>query len=174
MRGGRSSVRLVTSRRLDVATEAMIVPIGGMTPEEARQLLPIPALADGLANWPLALAAALQADRVRRGEDPQQAARWLTSAFERKGLGLLSELTAAIRKSLEALPPHTRHRLTSLAQMGKRAAPLGEVSDQWGVDDFETEDTLHELERASLVSVDLRSRTVEIRQQSGRHARLAR
>lgn len=164
LRGGHDCVRLVTSRRPDVAAGAAVVEVESMEQKEAAQMIGSNDLADLLGRWPLALhlAKTLIIERVRRGESFDQAIQWFKEALERRGLSLLSPLASIINTSIQALTLDSRRRLVALAELGESPVSLREAAELWDIDEFDTEDLVRELERQSLVTLNLGSRTVKV------------
>ena len=190
LRGGKRCARLITTRNFDIlaeaAPEARRVNVDQMRPPEAVQTLiagidpqpedlaPFEALARNLGEWPLllALAGAALRQRVARGDTLEGALAYVGRAFERKGVTAFDHRNAAERQdaiakcievSLEWLDPHERERYIELAVFPEDTdVPLTTVAALWGLDDFDTEELVQQLDDCSLLKFSLQTATLRV------------
>lgn len=179
-RGGPSCARLVTTRQAPVASEAARVDVDEMKPEEAVSLLvarlpegptalePFRRLAHRLGEWPLLLklAAGAMRQRIERGDSIAGALVYVGKALDRRGITAFDRASDADRRGavaatidlgLEQLSPSDRERCIELAIFPEDVdVPIAVVGELWGLDPFDTEDTLGRLDNASLLAFDLK------------------
>jgi WD40 repeat protein len=188
LRGGKGCARLVTTRQLDVLSEAGAerTSVGKMTTEQAVELLgsrievsqadtpSLRSLGRRLGEWPLVLklAGSQLAARMARGDSLAGAVTYVNRALDKRGIVALDRpntgeradaLASTIRASLELLPEADRDRCAQLAVFrGDEILPLGALSVLWGLDAFETEDLVLRLDNAALLEFDLKNGSVRV------------
>jgi WD40 repeat protein len=188
LRGGGSCARVVTTRQLDVLTElrAARVLVDEMTGPESVQLLlgafqskpanlePVRALARRLGEWPLLLrlAASQLRSRTERGDSTAGALSFVNRALDKRGAVAFDRASPAARHdavattlgvSLELLKSADRRRCIELSIFANdRAVPVTAVRALWGLDDFETEALLGELDAAALLNFDLKTASLRM------------
>jgi len=186
LRGGADCTRLVTTRHERVAAEGQRVAVDEMTTNEAVAMLvarlptppadvePFRQLARRLGEWPLLLklcGAALRR-RVDLGDAVAGALRHINTALDRRGITAFDRdrpverndaVSSTLAISLDLLDAGTRTRCLQLAVFPEDVAiPADVIGELWGLDTFDTEDTLARLHDASLVEFDLGTGTVQV------------
>lgn len=185
-RGGPGCARLVTTRQTVVAAEAKRVDVDEMNPDEAVSLLvarlperpssaePFRRLAHRLGEWPLLLklAAGAMRQRIERGDSIAGALEYVRKALDRRGITAFDRESAADRRGavastidlgLEQLTPADRERCIQLAIFPEDVdVPIAVAGELWGLDAFDTEETLARLNNASLVDFDLKLGTISV------------
>jgi WD40 repeat protein len=188
LRGGRSCARVVTTRQLDVLTElrAVRVVVDEMTEPESLEVLigalpskpanpePLRALARRLGEWPLLLrlAASQLRSRIERGDSIPGALSFVNRALDKRGAVAFDRSSPSSRHdavattigvSLDLLKSADRQRCIELSIFANdRAVPVSAVRALWGLDDFDTEALLGELDAASLLTFDLKTGSFRI------------
>jgi WD40 repeat protein len=178
--------RLVTTRVMEVATDADRVVVAGMSPDEAIQMLakrldPRPedlealrGLAQRLGGWPLVLGvvgAALRR-RLAHGDTLEGAVLYLERFLDLKGILAFDRadlssprqsISHVIERSLAPLTPGERRRLLELAIFPAAIdIPLAVVRELWAVDDFEAEALAQRLCDFALLDLDLPGQSVRL------------
>ena len=185
-RGGSGCARLVTTRQAAVAADAKRVEVDEMTAGEAVALLsarlphqstsldPFRQLAHRLGEWPLLLklAAGALRQRIDRGDTLAGALAYVQKALDRRGVIAFDRENAGDRHGavastidlgLEQLAPEDRDRCIRLAIFpDDEDVPVAVAGELWGLDDFDTEETLSRLDNSSLVDFDLKLGLVRI------------
>ena len=188
LRGGKSCARLVTTRQLDVVSEAGAerTSVGKMTTDQAAQLLgsrikvsatdtpSLKTLARRLGEWPLVLklAGSQLSARMARSDSLAGALAYVNRALDKRGIVALDRpntgerndaFASTIRASLDLLAEEDRDRCAQLSVFrSDEALPLGALSVLWGLDEFETEDLVLRLDNAALLEFDIRTGSVRV------------
>jgi hypothetical protein len=187
LRGGENCVRLVTTRKLDVAMELdERVDIGRMTPDEAVEVLTYridPAaveresfreLAERLRYWPLLLELAGGAlrNRLARKDSLARALAHVNKALDKKGVTAFDAHDPVQRKdavartvavSLDLLTADERSHFTELAIFPEDLdVPLAAIEDLTGLDGLDSEDLAQRLDDLSLLHLDLQRGTIRL------------
>lgn len=183
LRGGRQCARLITTRRLPVVTEfgATRILVNEMTEDQSLRLLitalpeppadvaPLRALARRLGEWPLLLklAASQLRGRMVRGDSCEGALTYVNRALDKRGFVAFDLTNASARNdavaktiavSLELLGAEDRARCAALSIFPEDTMiPLSAVRALWGMDDFDAEELVLQLDGAALVDFDLKS-----------------
>ncbi len=185
-RGGSGCARLVTTRQAAVAAEAERVEVDEMTAGEAVALLiarlpqkpasldPFRQLAHRLGEWPLLLklAAGALRQRIERGDTLAGALAYVGKALDRRGVVAFDRENAGDRRGavastidlgLEQLAADDRDRCIRLAIFPEdEDVPIDVAGELWGLDAFDTEETLSRLDNSSLVDFDLKLGLVQV------------
>ena len=188
LRGGAGCARLITSRQIEVASEAKAkrVSVDEMTTDEAVGMLtarlnpqpddlaPFRRLADRLGEWPLLLklAAAAISQRIERGATVENALTYVHAALERGGVIAFDRksetdrhaaIASTIGASLNLFGDEERRRYAELAVFPEdESVPLHVIAELWHLDEFEAEQIVEKLANASLVEFDLRVGVVQL------------
>jgi hypothetical protein len=187
--GKRTCTRVITTRRPDLAMSFKRVRVDEMTVEESAALVAalIPAghrpsnialllqpLTARLKEWPLLLklAAGVMRGRVERGETFEKALEYVTRLYDKRGLVAFDPRDAAdrndavaksIEASLEQLDLEVRTRLKELAIFPEDTdVPLHIIELFWGLDEFDTQQTIELLANCGMVHLDLRVGLVHV------------
>ncbi|MBK9750811.1 MAG: PD40 domain-containing protein [Chloroflexi bacterium] len=178
LRGAPNCAYLITTRNVDVAVsvQATTTDVDRMKPAESAALLSqridgldanaLRRMAHRLGEWALLLelANAMLRERIAAANDtPTRAFAWLEKVLDRRGVNGIKSSTKEDRQkdaahvlasSLELLTAAQRDQLCALAVFKDVDVPLAAVSDLWGLDEFEAEDTCLLLARLSLIKFD--------------------
>ena len=189
LQGAPHCARLVTTRNSDTLNEVPErVNVDAMKSKEAVALLGagvsvngqhdiLQALAGRLGEWPLLLklAGGVLRERVQDGESVAHAVRWVSRAFDKRGLTAFDarnteDRTRAVALTLEVslaqLDDEERTRFAEMVVFPEDVAiPLTTLTRYWaksaGLDEFDTEELCQRFYRLSLLqSFDLRSQQV--------------
>jgi hypothetical protein len=137
-------------------------------------LEPVRALARRLGEWPLLLrlAASQLRSRTERGDSTAGALSFVNRALDKRGAVAFDRASPAARHdavattvgvSLELLKSADRRRCIELSIFANdRAVPVTAVRALWGLDDFETEALLGELDAAALLNFDLKTASLRM------------
>lgn len=169
-RGGKDCVRLITTRRINLAKEHTVLGVEEMTTSESLELLtdrlstdetglePFRQLALRLGKCPLAMElanAALQ-ERKARGSSLEDALKWLKLKLDKRGVTAFDALEKSIEVSLEFLDEEERLLLFQLATFPENtAAPRSAVQALWQMESLEADDLLMKLDDLALVKYNL-------------------
>jgi WD40 repeat protein len=186
LRGAKGCVRLITTRRSDVATQARRTEVDVMTPDQSAQLLtarlhppptdlgPFRALTRRLGEWPLLLelAGADLCERVALGQTPERALAAIHKRLDQEGVTALDirdsaarsrSLTLTIETSLESLTPDERRHFAELTVFPEGVdIPLGTVRNLWRMDELGAEDLARRLSMLSLLKINLQTGTISL------------
>jgi tetratricopeptide (TPR) repeat protein len=188
LRGGERCARLITTQRVDVATDAnaIINYLSEMTSDESTEMLaagidPIPTdltpfqtLASRLGGWPLMLEIAngMIQERLALGDTLEPAVQWVNQTLDNRGIMGIKRDDIEERKqsaagvlgaSIELLSDDEQTRLYQLAIFGEdHDIPLPSIKALWGLNYFDTEDSLIKIVRLSLIRFDLEQATVRL------------
>ena len=184
--GGRGCAHLVTTRLLEVASEARAVEVDQMTSAQAVALLAARSgaadldpqrsvrLTARLGLWPLAikLAGSAMRQRIDRGDSGAKALEYVERAIDKRGITAFdrhdvderSEAVArTIGASLDLLDEVEQSRCVELAAFPEdKAVPLQAVAHLWQCDDLDCEDLARRLDELALVELDLRHGTLRM------------
>ena len=200
LRGGRQCARLITTRRLPVVTEvgARRIYVNQMSEDQSvrmltaalreppAQLAPFQAMARRLGEWPLLLklAASQLRERMERGDSPGGALVYVSRALDKRGVVAFDRANASERNdavaktvavSLELLRPEDRARCAELSIFPEdKMIPLSALRALWGMDDFDAEELVQQLDGAAMIDFDLKTGCIRIHDvlQSYLHAQL--
>lgn len=179
LKGGRECVRLITTRRWDVVSEALRVPVDKMSSAESVRLLTtvlppgglsptlLSSLAYRLGKWPLLLklAAGMIRKRLDRGDSVDGALKHVIGALDKRGVTAFDQAAAqrqdAVRMTLAAsvdeLSADDARRFQELAVFPEETAvPLTTVGRLWALDDIDCAECAQRLDDVSLLTLDLR------------------
>lgn len=188
LRGGRQCARLITTRRLPVVTEvgARRIYVNQMSEDQSvrmltaalreppAQLAPFQAMARRLGEWPLLLklAASQLRERIERGDSVAGALAYVNRALDKRGFVAFDRANASARNdavattiavSLDLLRPEDRVRCAELSIFPEdKLIPLSAVGALWGVDDFDAEELVQQLDGAALIDFDLKAGCIRI------------
>jgi WD40 repeat protein len=188
LRGGRQCARLITTRRLPVVTEvgARRIYVNQMSEDQSVrmltaalrepsvQLAPFQAMARRLGEWPLLLklAASQLRERIERGDSPEGALAYVSRALDKRGFVAFDRANASARNdavastiavSLDLLRLEDRVRCAELSIFPEdKLIPLSVVAALWGVDDFDAEELVQQLDGAALIDFDLKAGCIRI------------
>ncbi len=182
------SVRIVTTRRFDVANElpAGRLRIDTMTSAEAVELVtkdlpsapaddgPYRQLVERLGAWPLLvnLASGALRTRIARGAPAETALTAVREALDRQNMTAFDTAdpdernqaaAASVAVSLEMMAAEDVSAWAELAVFPEDTPiPLGTLGQLWGSDRFEAEERALRLADASLLHLDLGQATIEV------------
>ena len=164
LRGGAPSVRLITTRFYDVASEAKLMNVAEMTGDEAVHMLTqaldeqpedvqgIGLLADRLERWPLLLKLVGSAlvSRIKRGDSFDNALGYVNRKLDTRGLTAFDHdhpsarnqaLASTLDATLDMVDALDRERLHALAVFPEDiGVPVEVVAALWELDVYEAED----------------------------------
>jgi WD40 repeat protein len=178
LQGGPSCARLVTTRRLDLVSDAIRVRVDEMTMAESTRLLQsafvqpigdgaLEALARRLGKWPLLLTLVngMIRRRLVRGDSERGALQYVERALDKRGVTAFDNANAVQREeavsrtvdaSLDQLSDEDRARFLDLAIFPEETAvPLTVLGRLWRLDDLDTVDCAQRLDDVALLSLDL-------------------
>jgi hypothetical protein len=187
LRGGPDCTRVITTRRFDIAADCTtLIVVDEMTTAEATDLLlhgqeaqqhsrvAFENLARRLGEWPLMLelAAATIRKRSLRGEQLDQAIRYVNQALDHGGVTALDTknatqrnqaITATMRLSLNELDPDERAACIQLAIFPDDVdIPIAAAAALWSMPLFEAGRLAERQADVSLFRLDLESGTIRI------------
>lgn len=188
LRGGRQCARLITTRRLPVVAElgASRIFVNEMTEDQSLRMLTaamgeppadlalLRALARRLGEWPLLLklAASQLRERMVRGDSCAGALAYVNRALDKRGFVAFDRANASARNdavaktlavSLELLQPDERVRCAELSIFPEDTAiPMSALQALWGMDNFDVEYLVQQLDGVALVDFDLKTGCIRI------------
>ncbi len=186
LRVGRHGTRLITTRNFSVAAETTSVNVDEMTNSEAVKMLTsglnlekedlslFQSLAHRLGEWPLLLdlAGAALRHRLGRGDTVPGAISYLNLKLDKQGVSAFDHrntqerhlaITRTIEVSLEHLTLTERTRYFDLAVFPEdQEIPLRDIGTLWGLDEFEVEELIQQLDNFSLLIFNLKTGTCRI------------
>ena len=186
LHGAPDCARVVTSRRLDLLSDARRVRVDEMSPAEARQLFNIVvpegvvaqrrllAVTRRLGEWPLLLklASAMIQSRLVRGDSADGALTFVERALDKHGVVAFDvrnsklsyeAVSRTIAASREQLEPEDNKRFGDLGIFPEEALiPLLTLGRLWQLDEVDTEECAHRLDDVALLSLDLQRGVVSL------------
>jgi hypothetical protein len=143
-------------------------------PAPPADLAPLQALARRLGEWPLLLklAASQLRERMARGDSSEGALAYVMRELNKRGFVAFDRANASERNdavaktiavSLELLGAEDRVRCAALSIFPEDTMiPLGAARALWGIDAFDAEELVMQLDGAVLVDFDLKSGCLRI------------
>lgn len=179
--GGAKCAHFVTSRLVEVVSEARTVVIDQLTEAQAIAFLVARsgvdafdlassrALVSRLGRWPLAIKLAASAIRQRRlrGESLTGAIDYVNRALDKRGIAAFDSDEGAVARTIDAsldlLDDADRRRCIELAIFPEaKAIPLEALAHLWQSDALDCEDLARRLDDLALVELDLRLGTLRL------------
>jgi WD40 repeat protein len=175
LRGGDGVSLLITTRFFDVAADMELIDVGEMTLDQSESMLTqrfrdleidrvqVRDLADRLDRWPLLLelAGSALANRIKRGDTPENAVRYIGRKLDKHGVTAFDHHNPSARHqavantidaSLDLVENVERQRLIELAVFPEDVMiPIEAAAVIWQLDQWDTEERIEQFENLSLL-----------------------